>query len=638
MESSGRARADEREAFGLGPWRVEPGLDLVVGPGGPRALEPREMDLLVCLARHAGETVTKATLLEEVWKGAFVVESVIAKTVFGLRQALGDDAASPRFVLTVPRRGYRLIVDVRRSVDPAPEAARGAGEDRSGAAPTDDAVPAAPAVHDRSRRRVGSAVAVALLAALAALLWLRVTGARRPLDLRKLAVPPFEDLDRSETGRRLAVALRSELLGELVRLERPRIFLLESGAVGQDGALAAARSIGADSVLLGRVESMPERIRVDLEVVDAADGELRWSSSVERPTRELFALRRQLAADVVERFGTGDRRRAPAAEIDEPPIGADAYRRFLEARFLWSRRGLGDLDRAHDLFLGIARDAPGFAAGHAWLALSEVTRVNYLGKRDPVAILEQGERSASRALELDPSDPVAQVAAGLVELNLHCRADRAIESYRRAVDLAPSFAPAHQFLAEALSIAGRHDAAVAQIDEAVALEPFSPVMHGVRGLVLQAAGRPHEAIEALDRALVLEPKFYWLHHYRGFALIRLGDPRAAAEAFVVEAEGYGRNESHERLERRVAAEGLAGFWRWRVEELTGAVEAGLGVRPTELAEALAAVGRDEEALSALARAADAGDGEFFLHYRSSPAFDRLRDDLRFQRIYARFGL
>jgi tetratricopeptide (TPR) repeat protein len=71
------------------------------------------MDLLVCLALRAGETVAKETLLEEVWKGAFVVEGVIPKTLSALRGALGDDASQPTYILTVPRRGYRLVAPVR---------------------------------------------------------------------------------------------------------------------------------------------------------------------------------------------------------------------------------------------------------------------------------------------------------------------------------------------------------------------------------------------------------------------------------------------------------------------------------------------------------------------------------------------
>lgn len=99
--------------FALGEWTVDPGLDRLERGEELVTLEPRAMDLLACLARHAGETVSKDTILHEVWADAAVVEGVIPKTISTLRAALGDDAAAPTYILTAPRRGYRLVAAVR---------------------------------------------------------------------------------------------------------------------------------------------------------------------------------------------------------------------------------------------------------------------------------------------------------------------------------------------------------------------------------------------------------------------------------------------------------------------------------------------------------------------------------------------
>ena len=151
------------------------------------------MDLLVCLARHAGETVAKETLLAEVWRGAFVVEGVIPKTLSGLRAALGDDAAAPTFVLTVPRRGYRLVAPVRwldetpreptlPRTEPHPQADEGVA--------TPNLLPEAARVEAPVASRPGSGDAPAPdrrllgvllgLAAAAALAWLLYAAAGRP--------------------------------------------------------------------------------------------------------------------------------------------------------------------------------------------------------------------------------------------------------------------------------------------------------------------------------------------------------------------------------------------------------------------------------------------------------------------------
>jgi len=621
------ARERNLGAFEVGRWQAEPGLNLLRDAAEERPVEPRAMDVLVCLARHAGETVSKETLLAEVWGGAFVVEGVVAKTVFALRQALGDDADEPRFILTVPRRGYRLIAPVRTTAvsadadlasEPVPVPARAGGR-RALAALALLLV-------------VGGAGAVGLLRARRA-----TPEPAGPARFERLAVAPFEALGSPAESEALAAALRAELVAELVRFPRPRVHLLEASQVAGSGALVLARAIGSDGMLRGSVAVLPGRVRVDLQLIDAGTEEVRWTTSVERPPNELYALGRRLAAAVAERVEAAGAERRLLPVEGRPPIPPETYRSFLEARFLWSRRGIEDLQRARELFRRITDEAPAFAAGFAWLALAEVTNVNYRGG-DARAGLSRAEAAAGRALELDAEEPVAHVAAGLVSMNLRMAPEEAVASYRRATELAPSFAPAHQLLAEACSAAERHEEAVAAAGEAVALEPFSPVMHGVRGLVLHAAGRPGEALEALDRALVLAPRFAWLHRYRAYALAHLGRPDDAAREFLEEARGVGESaESLAALERAIASQGLTGYWRWRLDRLTALEQRGIVLRPTQKAEALAALGRGEEALAALARAPAALDGEYFVHYRTSPAFDELRKDVRFRALYARGG-
>ncbi len=611
--------ASDPGPFALGPWRVEPGLNRLHGPAGEVTLEPRAMELLVCLARHAGETVSKEQLLDEVWRGAFVVEGVIPKTVHALRQALGDDAAAPRYILTVPRRGYRLLAPVERPG--ARVAVRRAG---------------------RPHRSVRLALALGLplallLAWLAARTWQR-PAAPRPVSaaaLEHLAVAPFEALGGGEAVL-LAGALRAEAVTELVRYERPRVHLLAAQAGGD--AVATAHARAADAVLLGQVASDAARVRVELQLIDPTSRAVRWSGSFERPPGELLALRREIASAVAVRVGAVAAAPAAGAPAVERNLAPAVYRTFLEARHLWERRDAGDLARAHALFEEVVGAAPDFGEGHAWLALSHVVAANYLGE-EPLAALAAAESAARRAVELAPDDPVAHTALGLVALNRRAAAGEAIAEYRRAISLAPSFATARQFLAEALAVSGRHDEALAAIDEAVALEPLSPVRQGVRGLLLMAAGRSREAIEQFDRALVLEPRYTWLHRYRGYALIRLGRTEEALAALVAEVTAQG--EAAARLAAMRAAverDGLAGYWAWRLEELRRLADGGRAPRPAQLAEALAGTGRHAAALAELERSLAAGDGEYFLYYRWSPAFDALRGRPEFEAIWARHGL
>ncbi len=476
--------------FEIGPWRVEPGLNRLGRGSASVAIEPRAMDLLVCLARRAGETVSKETLLEEVWKGAFVIEGVIPKTLSALRAALGDDAAQPTYILTVPRRGYRLVAPVR---------------------------------------------------------WLQNSAA--------------------------------------------------AGAPGTSSPSSSARRRGIFLSALGL----------------AAAGALGW----------LF-------------LASGEDS-TPEPSSRSPAVSESVDRLLLEARHLWAQRGIDSVRRATELMEQAVKEAPESAEAHGWLALSLMTRASYLGGGE--AACERAADQARRAIELDPEDPIARCAQGVLALQRDFDARAAIASLERSVALDPTFVPARQFLAESLTIAGQHERALATIDQALAVEPLSALLHGVRGNILQRADRPLAALEAYERVLVLEPKFTWVYRNRARPLVQLGREREAAESLYSE-----RLLLHERpehlatLRAAIDRDGLAGYWRWRLERYEALRGQGIEPQPFPLAEALAGGGQPEAALVELAKAPVCPDVDTFLYGRESPAFDALRDDPRFIAIYARFAL
>lgn len=492
------------QPFTVGRWRVDPGLNRLTDGARTVPIDPRTMDLLVCLARRAGETVAKETLLEEVWKGAFLSEGVIPKTVSALREALGDDAAAPTFILTVPRRGYRLVAPVGRP----------SGDERASASEL-----ASPAVHSS---------------------------------------PPVEEAE-----------------------SRP-----------------SARSPKA-------------RTAITVVVVLAVTGAVGW---------------------LVRAAGRGsDSRVAPKSA----PLVESVDRMLLEGRHLWSQRGFDSVRRANELFALAVREAPDAAEARGWLALSILTRASYLG--EGAAVCDAAAVEAERALALDSGSAVAHCAVGAIALHRDFDPQAAIAAHRRALALDPSFTPARQYLAEALTIAGRHDEALTVIDEALRAEPLSAVLHGVRGLVLLRAERPLAALAAFDQVLVLEPKFVWVHHNRAMALARLGRPREAAEAFLLEARLTGTTpEALADLRSAIDAAGLRGYWTWRLDRMEELGAQGAPLIPVIHAESLAGAGRLDEAMIELAKPPQCPNADFFFFLRDSPGFDELHGTPEFQALYRRF--
>ena len=495
-------------SFRLGPWTVDPGLDRLEGGGSTIALEPKAMDLLLCLARRAGETVSKETILDEVWGGAFVVEAVIPKTISALRTALGDDAAHPTFILTVPRRGYRLVAAVSAPV-PGPSLDA-------------EAFTVAPPPAD-------------------------------PLSVTPASTP--QALPERRHARRVAgwIAVASLPLAAIAWLAKP------------------------------------------------------WEAAFDRP--------------------------AAAAGAELP----DAVQKVvLEARHLWSLRGIDSVRRANDLLVEAAKEAPQSAEVQGWLALSSLTRGSYLGEMEKQFRL--ADEHAHRAIELDPDSAIAECALGALAVSRDRDPEEGIRRQTRAAALDPNLVAARQFLAEALSISGRHEEALVVIEEAIRMEPLSAVLQGVRGIVLQHQGRPLAALEAYDRVLVLEPKFGWVHRNRSWALLRLGREREAAESIYLSVASVGEAPEHlAALRAAIDADGYDGHWSWLFERLQQIKSDGIEVRPMTYAEALAGTGRFDEALAELERASAAEDGEFLFFFRDSVAFDELRDRPEFIELYARHG-
>ncbi|MEO8276428.1 MAG: winged helix-turn-helix domain-containing protein [Thermoanaerobaculia bacterium] len=511
--------------FQVGEFRVEPGLDRIVGANGAIAVEPRAMDLLLFLAAHPGQTLTKEQLLDTVWKGASVVEGVLPKTIFALRHALGDHAENPRYILNVPRRGYRLIAAVTAL---------------PGALPT--------ALDDLRSAEVPAAADAADAAA--------------PAPPERVAAEPELTQVDVRAGRRGSAVVAYTLLA---------VF----------GTIAVALTVA--------------RFRDDPVAPDSSAG----------------------------------------ASVPSGVTAQSVEKVLLEARLLWSRRDPADVTRAYDLLRQAAREAPESAEVRGWLALALVIRANYVGST--LESFEQAENEADRALKLDPRSAVAHCAKGLVALNRRLSLGEAVAEQRRALELDPQLVVAHQFLAEALSAAGQNDEARQVIEAALQLEPLSPVLHGVEGLVLLRADLPLAALDAFDRVLVLAPQFGWVHRYRAYSLARLGRPMDAADALYKEAEALKEDPAVlARLRADITRSGLPGYWKWRLERVEVMMRSrGWVPRPSQYAEALAGVGRYDEALAQLRAAPAAGDGEYFLYFRDSPAFDPIRDRPEFRAIYSR---
>lgn len=596
---------DLRRGFRLGDRRILPLQNRIDGPGGEARVEPRVMDVLLCLAGHAGEVVSRETLNREVWEGDAVTDHALTHCVSELRRVLDDDASAPRFIATVPKRGYRLVAAVEPLHDN--------GEEDTAAGPRTTT----------GRRRHGrwlTAAIVVLALALGMSAWWSLRPDTGAADAQTVvAVVPFDNVEGDADLAYLRLALPDEITTVLTRVPGLAVRPFEPELAGD--ALAAGEALSADAVVSGHFyRRRRQRLTVILEALDVARERLLWRERVTVPAEDVLTLREKISARVADgllpALGTG----APQI-TGAPPADAGAYRLYL--RSLAVSRDPGPNLRGIELLRRAVELDPGYAP--AWSALAMRYHRDAAYGDGGEAARVRSRRAASEALELDPR--LVNPAQRLVALRTE---DGALDAaYRRArtlVEHRGDSAQAHFALSYVLRYGGLLDASQRHCETALALDP---VYHGWRSCAFSyiAGGE----IDRAQRFIDLDEGSFWAHLVTVLLRLRQGDEAAA----LLHAERLPES-APDRSFLVACLEGRRGAELDALAE--SFAESWTGKRDPEplywIATELLHCGRPRHALELLTDAVDGG----FCSYPAvdrDPVWDGLRGDAEFRRIRRR---
>lgn len=634
-------------------------------------VQGQPLKLLELLAGSGGRLVTREEIRDHLWEPETHVEvdAGINACIRQVRTALGDSATSPRFLETVPRRGYRFLAPVRSvAPDLAPEdaPARAPADAPAGApagTPTGAGTPRPPLQASRpspwAAGATGALVVVLLLAAgwLLADRWQRpeaepaadpVTNPERPV----LVVLPFENLGGAQgppdpADDALAAGMTEELIAQIGgRYPRHLAVIARTSAMTYQGTTKTipeiARELGADYLLESSIRSDGQRLRITAQLIDAADQSHLWAETYERTAEGLLDLQREISARIASSIGRELAPAAPRQDADAPP---DAYLAYLRGRAAAEERTLEGTQRAEALFREAIAAAPRFAAAHS--ALGEALNAYHpTGRPDARA---EARLQAERALELDP----ALAEAHLLRFRLLFYADydlvAAKEAVDRALDLHPDYSEALHQLAGWYSATGRHRQALATIRRAQELDPLSMAVRSDAALYEYFAGHPRQALEMALQAHALRPGFYWAGHTVALVLSTPADGtvQPAAEAILARArseeawltaygaplpeilnlppEPYG-DLPYEDLPRA--------YWEQQLRELAASAERQRPYPDVE-AVALMALGRTDEALGKLRDTFEIELGWMPVFLKVHPLFRSAAEDPRFQALVGR---
>lgn len=614
--------------YRFGPFLLDPGERRLLRDGEPVELKPKEFDLLAVLAERSGRLVTKDELMEALWPGVVVEENALSVQVSKLRSALGETARDWRYVETVPRAGYRFAPVERVRGTAAP----GEGDRQPGEG--DASHPTRPA-----RRRTGSlwkAVAVgALLAAVGLVAWAWTSDRAAGALAQSVAVLPFRPLAPDSSLDALGLGLADALITQLGRTGgmavRPTSAVVPF-ATGETDPVEAARALGVDAVVEGRLQRDGDRLRVTVQLL-GRDGTTRWATALTTRADDLLGVQDVVAREVTAAL-------VPAREASErraqPTESPAAHRAYLAGRYHWSRRTGDGLRRAVAAYREALGADPLYA--EAWAALGEAYALApWYAAEPPRDAFPRAAAAARRALDLDDGLAEAHAVLAQVAWQYDRDAAQAEAGFRHALALDPHSAPLLQRYGEFLAYTGRPDDGRDALRRAQALDPLSLVIATDIGSTYFFEGRPGEAERTYRGVLDLEPGFGLARVFLAMTLTETG--RAAEAVEVLEpVAGVGEGpllwqaqlgRAYAKASRRPEAERV-------LSHLQG--EAGRRfVSPYGLALVLDGLGEDAAALEQLEEAVTVRD-PYLVYFAQDPQLGGLRDHPRFGAIARSVGL
>ena len=593
-------------------------------------LPQQSFRVLEVLVERPMQLVSRDELRESLWPSDTFVEfdHGLNNAVNRLRETLGDSAQHPRFIETIPRRGYRFIAPIETPAadpiapEPPPQIIDAAGP----------AEAPAPFTLSASRRLfVFGAGAMAIVLLLVAIAWNRRTDAPPP----SLVVLPFIAANAADESQDayLAFGMTDALISELSRSGALKV-ISQTSAMHYKGARkplpAIARELGVTIVVEGSVVQEGGEVRLTVQLIDARSDAHLWTQTyVSDPPAALANQRaraREVAAIIRSRLVPDDRPSAPTLQSTTPA----AYEAYLKGRYFLQQPSEASAARARQFFEEAIAADPDFAAAHAGLAHYFVTT----DALAPAQAMPRAESSARRALELDSSSAAGHAALAFVHYFWHWDWAAADRAFARALALDPNDALTRRWHAIFLSAMGRHQTAAEEIELAVTLDPLSLSALDAAGGVWSNARRFDKVVEQARHIHDLNPG-----DPRGFIHLAIGnlfqDNYAEAIAAAAKAvDGSGRNPAYLCLlavmQQRAGETDAA---RQTLAEIETLATKGY-VPEVFLAVAYVWMGEHDAAVRHLNRAFDARDG-YLVVANVAPWLDPLREHAGFQELLQR---
>jgi TolB-like protein/DNA-binding winged helix-turn-helix (wHTH) protein/Tfp pilus assembly protein PilF len=588
--------------------------------GARLKIQEQPFRVLAVLLEHAGELVTREQLRADLWPSDTFVDfdNSLNTDINKLREVLGDSAANPRFVETIPRHGYRFVAPVEALGRPGIEAGR-----------------VTPPWWRVWQARMGIAAGLLAVAAIAGWLYTRPAGAS--LNNASLAVLPLENLSHDPEQEYFADGMTNELITSLAKLSSLKV-ISRTSVMPYKGVRKNIRDVAKELrvgfVVEGSVYREGDRVRINTELIQASTDTSLWSDRYDRDLKDKMALQNEVARDIAREIHL---RLTPQDEVrlrEARPVDREAYQAYLKGRYYVGRATKDDLERAAAQFHKAISIDPTYALAYDGVAAYYLAADEYF--LAPRFVVPRAREAAIRAGQLDPGAAEPHTSLGLVYYWHDWDWAAAEKEFRRSIEL-NNYPLAHAYLGWTMATQGRYPAAYEEMKRAQELDPLSPETNAYVAWILYFSGRYDEAVEQLNRTIAMDPNYWVSHLYLGHVYEKKKMPAKAIEEF----EKARRIDSA--IPEILAALGHAYAVSGRKSDALNVLEQLRSLRKQRYVPAypeavvLAGLGRNDEAFAKLEDAFE--ERSYYMTWlKIDPELESLHSDIRYKGLMRRVGL
>ena len=590
-------------------------------------LQSQPFQLLVMLLERPGELVTREEICQKLWSADTFVDfdHSLGTAINKIREVLNDSAAEPRFIETLPRRGYRFLAPVIPAAELSPDIAPPSGESETkGEARRKSS----------SRLLIWTAAAPVLLGSVL-VAWYSL----RHHPVRSLAVLPLASLSTDPSQQFLAYGVTDELTTNLAQIRSIQVSSHTSSTAcssPQKSASQMARCLGVDALVEGSIVRSGDRVRLTVQLIDAASDRHLWAQTYDSQLTDIITTQREVTRAIAASISAVLTPQEQARLSQPHPMNPEVADLYFKGSYYLSKL---DLDRAKETFSAATRLDP--KSAEAWAGLADACH-HRAANGGGLADVVQARDAANKALEIDPSQAQALMVLGILSF-ADWKPTESEALFRRSIEARPGYAMARMLFAVTLAHYGRTEEAIQQAKLASALDPVSVLTNSMAWHVYFCARHYDEALRIILGAMEVDPAFGPAYFRLAVSWEQRGEYLKAIDTGVrgriVEGESPEKaNRDVADLRSALASGGPRGYWQRKLEILLRdrKPDARGGFSP--IARCYMRLEKREEALQTLEKAYQMRDPGLILWLPAYEEFDPLRTDPRFQKILHGLGI